>query len=290
MANEVKWIKITTDIFDDEKFAMIDALPEADAIELIWFKLLVFAGKSNNNGIFFFSDRVAYTDEMLASVFHRPLNTVRMAMETFVRLGMIEKIEDVYAIVNWSKHQTLNAYENKKIRDREYSQKRRNKQRLEVKELMKTKKSSDESSDDMPTVERFCSYSISNSNSYSFNNHSNIENLNYILSDTDYVNSNYINNNIRLLEIIRGWMEYKDSKKPKTSNHYDTQQGMQKCLTQFVNADREFGTEEVCKAVDFTMGNNYQGVVWDKCKKNAKAKSSVESWLEVGRRVAEDES
>jgi len=126
---DVKWIKITTDIFDDEKFCLIDAMPEADAIEVIWFKLLVFAGRSNNNGVFFFNDHLAYTDEMLASVFHRPLNTVRMALKTFEQLGMIEVIDGVYAIPNWTKYQSLDAYENKKIRDREYSKKRRAKMR-----------------------------------------------------------------------------------------------------------------------------------------------------------------
>ena len=91
MANEVKWIKIVTDIFDDDAFQIIDDLPERDAIELIWFKLLIFAGKKNNHGIFLYKDTVPYTDEMLASVFHRPLNTVRLAMETFENLKMIEE-------------------------------------------------------------------------------------------------------------------------------------------------------------------------------------------------------
>ena len=104
--SDIKWIKINTDIFDNEKFFIIDSMPEADAIELMWFKLLVFAGKSNNNGIFFFNDRVAYTDEMLSSVFRRPLNTVRLALKTFQELlGMIEEINGIYAITNWSKHQ-----------------------------------------------------------------------------------------------------------------------------------------------------------------------------------------
>ena len=49
---EVKWIKITTDIFDDEKILMVESLPCADTIIVIWFKLLALAGKSNNNGVF----------------------------------------------------------------------------------------------------------------------------------------------------------------------------------------------------------------------------------------------
>ena len=56
---EVKWIKITTDIFDDEKILMIETLPSADTILVIWFKLLALAGKSNNNGVFMLSHRIA---------------------------------------------------------------------------------------------------------------------------------------------------------------------------------------------------------------------------------------
>lgn len=45
--SEIKWIKITTDVFDDEKICLIDALPDHDAILVIWFKILVLAGKLN---------------------------------------------------------------------------------------------------------------------------------------------------------------------------------------------------------------------------------------------------
>ncbi len=48
----VKWIKIVTDIFDDEKILLIESLPDADSIIVIWFKLLCLAGKQNNSGVF----------------------------------------------------------------------------------------------------------------------------------------------------------------------------------------------------------------------------------------------
>ena len=49
---DVKWIKITTDIFDDEKIILIESLPDAYAIITVWFKLLCLAGKQNNSGVF----------------------------------------------------------------------------------------------------------------------------------------------------------------------------------------------------------------------------------------------
>ena len=114
----VKWIKVVTDIFDDEKMLMIEGIPSADSIIVIWFKLLCLAGKSNNSGVFIFNDRIAYTDEMLATIFRRDVSMVRLALRTFEQFGMIEIVDNVITIPNWSKHQTLDAYEKKKERDR----------------------------------------------------------------------------------------------------------------------------------------------------------------------------
>ena len=142
---DVKWIKIVTDIFDDEKMLMIETMPSADSIIVIWFKLLTFSGKQNNDGVFLMSNRIAYTDEMLAAIFRRDINIVRLALKTFEQFGMIEIIENVITIPNWNKHQTLDAYEKKKERDRLYQAERRANQRALIEQ------SSDKSSDSQPT-------------------------------------------------------------------------------------------------------------------------------------------
>ena len=142
---EVKWIKIVTDIFDDEKMLLIETLPDADSLIVIWFKLLCLAGKNNNNGVFLMSERIAYTEEMLASIFRRPINTVRLALSTFEKYGMIEIIDGVITIPNWGKHQTLDAYERRKERDRLYQAKKREQQRALIQQSSDA--SSDSSSD-----------------------------------------------------------------------------------------------------------------------------------------------
>lgn len=129
---DVKWIKITTDIFDDEKILLIEGMPSADSIIVIWFKLLTLAGKQNNDGVFMMSNRIAYTEEMLAAIFRREISTVRFALRTFEQFGMIELIDNVITIPNWGKHQTLDAYEKKKQRDRERIARKRAEQRLKI--------------------------------------------------------------------------------------------------------------------------------------------------------------
>jgi predicted phage replisome organizer len=115
MMSEVKWIKIVTDIFDDEKILLIESLPEADGIIVIWFKLLCLAGKQNNNGVFLINNTIPYTDKMLATIFRRKESTVQMALRTFEQFGMIEMIDGVITIPKWDKHQNVASLE--KIRE-----------------------------------------------------------------------------------------------------------------------------------------------------------------------------
>ncbi len=127
---EVKWIKITTDIFNDEKILLIEQLPDADTIIVIWFKLLCMAGRDNNNGIFVMNNRVPYTEEMLAALFRRPLNTVRLALSTFEAYGMIDIIDDVITLPNWEKHQNIDGLD--KIREQNRIRKRKQRERQKL--------------------------------------------------------------------------------------------------------------------------------------------------------------
>ena len=127
--SEVKWIKITTDIFDDEKILLIESLPDADSISVIWFKLLCLAGKMNNSGVFVMNDTVAYTDSMLSTIFRRKENTVKLALDTFERFGMIKRIGGAITIPNWGKHQNMDQLEKKKEYQRNYMRNYREKQR-----------------------------------------------------------------------------------------------------------------------------------------------------------------
>ena len=46
------WIKLSTSMFDDEKIKLIELMPEGDSLLVIWLKLLCFAGKTDNDGVF----------------------------------------------------------------------------------------------------------------------------------------------------------------------------------------------------------------------------------------------
>ena len=126
---DVKWIKITTDIFSDEKILLLEQMPDADSLLVIWFKLLCMAGKENNYGVFLMRNRMPYTEEMLATIFRRPLNTVRLALATFEAYGMIEIEDDIIYIPNWEKHQNIEGLEKVREQTRQRVARHREKQK-----------------------------------------------------------------------------------------------------------------------------------------------------------------
>ena len=132
---EVKWIKIVTDVFSDEKILLMETLPEGDSIIAIWFKLLCLAGKSNRDGFLMMSDKIPYTDEMLSTIFRKPLNIVQIAMRCFVQFEMIEIIEDAYRVANWEKHQNIEGLEKIKEQNRIRQQRYRQKKLIECNEV-----------------------------------------------------------------------------------------------------------------------------------------------------------
>ena len=127
---EVKWIKLTTSMFDDEKIKFIDSLPERDTIFYIWIRLIILSGKCNAGGYIFLTDSIPYTDEILSSVINRPLNTVKLALSTFRKLGMIDTDSRGIYLLNFDKHQNVEGLEKIREQWRLASQKYREKRHM----------------------------------------------------------------------------------------------------------------------------------------------------------------
>lgn len=133
--SEVKWIKIVTDLFEDEKILLIETMPKADSIIVIWFKLLCLAGKQNNNGMLLVNNQIPYDYKMLASVFKRKETLVKQALEIFEKYGMIEIINEVVAISNWEKHQNIEGMDKIRQQTKNRVQKYREKQKEKIKNV-----------------------------------------------------------------------------------------------------------------------------------------------------------
>ncbi len=126
--SDVKWIKITTTMFDDEKIQFIEAEPGSAEVIVIWMKLLCLAGKLNTNGVFK-SDDIIYTPKRLALLFRKDEQTVKDALKVLEKYHLIDIINDVITIPNWAKHQSLDKLEKQKEYQRLYKREQRRKQR-----------------------------------------------------------------------------------------------------------------------------------------------------------------
>ena len=111
-----------------------------------------------------------------------------------------------------------------------------------------------------------------------FDKHSNVENGEHIIGATDYKFSDDIQMDSNLRTAIKAWLEYKDERKPRTHNHY-TESGLKALLNKFALASKEFGCSEVVRVVEDSIANNYQGIVWDKMRKEDKpSKDRMRDW------------
>lgn len=126
---DIKWIKITTDIFDNRKIRQIEALPDGDTIIVIWVKLICLAGSINDGGYVYFTKEIPYTDQTLSTQFNRPLHTIQLALQTFRQFNMIEIVDDILKISNWEKYQNVDGMEKIKEQTRLRVQKHREKQK-----------------------------------------------------------------------------------------------------------------------------------------------------------------
>lgn len=117
---DIKWIKVTTDMFSNRKIRQIEKMPSGKNIIVVWLKLMLLAGQINDDGQIYLTKEIPYTDEMMAREFDEDISIVRIALETFARFGMIELVNDIIHISNWARYQNVDGMD----RVREQTRKR----------------------------------------------------------------------------------------------------------------------------------------------------------------------
>jgi len=130
--SEIKWIKITTNMFDDEKIRLIEMLPDADAVLVIWIKLLMLAGRCNDKGLVYLHEEMPYDAQMLSTIMRKPVATIQLALNEFQNLKMIEIHQCGIEIINWEKHQNIEGMEKIKEQTKKRVQKYRENKKLEL--------------------------------------------------------------------------------------------------------------------------------------------------------------
>ena len=129
---DVKWIKLTTDMFDNRKIKHLRRLPDGNNIVLIWVMLLTMAGRCNSNGMIFLTENIPYTPKMLADELDFEENTVKLALASLEQLNMVVTDQGYFTIAGWEEYQNIQGME--KIREQNRLRKQR--QRLTLLLLM----------------------------------------------------------------------------------------------------------------------------------------------------------
>lgn len=129
---EVKWIKMATNIWDNRKIVQIESLPDGDTIIVIWLKLLCLAGTTNDSGMVYFTKEIPYTEQMLSTLFNRPLATIQFALKVFQEFEMISIIDDFLQISNWKKYQNIEGMDKIREQNRIRKQNQRERQKIMI--------------------------------------------------------------------------------------------------------------------------------------------------------------
>jgi predicted phage replisome organizer len=117
---ERKYVKLRVDMYEDTKFKIIDMKPERDVIHYIWNRLVLLSGKVNLEGELFLSENMPYTIETLAIEFNRDPSQIKLALELFIELQMLELTEaKVYTVKNFAKHQNIKRREKEVAKNNE---------------------------------------------------------------------------------------------------------------------------------------------------------------------------
>ena len=127
---EVKWVKLTTDMFDNRKVKYLRKLPDGNNIVLIWVMLLTMAGRCNSGGMIFLTENVPYTPKMLADELDFEENTVLLALKALENLDMIVTDNGFFTIAGWEEYQNTDRLAEIREYNRLAKQKERAKKKL----------------------------------------------------------------------------------------------------------------------------------------------------------------
>lgn len=92
MSKKYYWLKLNVDFFEKEEIKLIENMKNGKEYIIFYMKLLL---KSvNSEGKLLFKDVIPYTDDMLATVTGTDIDVVRSAVNLFLKLDLMQKLDD----------------------------------------------------------------------------------------------------------------------------------------------------------------------------------------------------
>lgn len=258
---DVKWIKITTDMFDNRKIKHLRRLPDGDSIVLIWVMLLTLAGRCNSGGMIFLTENIPYTPKMLADELDFEESTAQLALNALEQLGMIQTNDNGFlAVTGWEKHQNIEGME--KIRE----SKRLAQARWRAKQTAIAEKSTVDSTVDSTRI------SVDHAEEEKEEDKNKKEKENKSVRETTHTLFARLLPDYLLSDSLQAkmgeWVKYKTERKEPYK-----EQGMKSLLRQVENKAIQYGDDAVCSLIDECMANNWKGIIFDRLQSQRKPAS-----------------
>lgn len=246
---EVKWVKITTDMFDNRKIKHLRKLPEGNNIVLIWVMLLTMAGRCNAGGMIFLTENIPYTPKMLADELGFEENVVKLALGMLEQFNMIQTNEGYFAISGWNEYQNIEGMD--KIR--EQTNKRVAAYRQRQKTLAKG----------LTDGNVTCNVTVTESNATDKEEDIRVRRKNKKgKEDTHTLFSRLVEDYTFTKEMkakMGEWITYKVERK---EGYKET--GLKSLLRQVETKCAEFGEPAVMNLIDTCMASDWKGIIFDK--------------------------
>ena len=254
---EIKWVKITTDMFDNRKIKHLRRLPEGNNIVLIWVMLLTMAGRCNSSGMIFLTENIPYTPKMLADELDFEESTVMLALRALEELNMIVTNGSFFSIAGWEEYQNIEGME--KIREQN---------RIRQKAWYDRQKALVDAPNATPNVR------ITQSNATEEDKDKEIDKdiekdkksvRETTLTLFNRLSSDYIfdmDSHATLRSKMEEWCRYKMERKEPYK-----EQGMKSLLRKVENNALTYGDQAVCELIEECMANNWKGIIFDRLEK-----------------------
>ena len=249
---EVKWVKITTDMFDNRKIKHLRRMPEGNSIVLIWVMLLTMAGRCNAGGMIFLTENIPYTTKMLADELGFEENTVKLALHSLEQFNMIQTDQGYFTIAGWNEYQNIEGME--KIR--EQTNKRVAAYRMRQKEIAKG----------ITDGNVTCNVTVTESNATE-------EEREYKNKKEDIKKKSVKETPRALFERLIGEYTMTDALKAKMCEWitYKTERkepyketGLKSLLRQVENKAMEYGDPAIIDLIDLCMASSWKGIIFEK--------------------------
>ena len=250
---EVKWVKITTDMFDNRKIKHLRKLPEGNNIVLIWVMLLTMAGRCNAGGMIFLTENIPYTPKMLADELGFEENTVKLALQFLEQFNMIQTDQGYFTIAGWNEYQNIEGMD--KIREQN---------RLRQKKWYDKQKALP-ASEENPNVR--CNVTVTQPNATDKEEELDIKNKKEekkkSVKESPHTLFLRLIGEYTMTDALKAkmheWITYKTERKEPYK-----ETGMKSLLRQVENKAMEYGESALIDLIDLCMASSWKGIIFEK--------------------------